>query len=213
MVFEIYWNNEQATRVDSRLLEDALVLQFFYTNAEYKTKGEGVIRLALTLEQQCIEGTITYENLVEKINFYYQLSGKFEDDSWEIFQGKWVEEGETFQFDAIADIIEQNSSISDNDDLCAVISESGQFNNEASNQQNEINDIEIVPEANEEIATPYRYCFNRQRAARSDARVRTIQRKIELQYGLPEGSVKICNPDRTIISPLAKVGTLRERWE
>lgn len=210
MNFEIYWDNEQAVRVDSRLLDNALVLHFLYTNAEYKRKGEGVIRLALTLEQQYIEGTIAYGNLVDEINSSYQLSGKFEDDSWEVFQGKWVEDGQIFQFDAIADIDEQNLNISDHYNLNAVIPESHQFNTEVLNQQA---DIEVVPEANKEIAIPYRHSFNRQRAARSDARVRTIQRKIELQYGLPEGSVKICNPDKTIISPLAKVRTLRERWE
>lgn len=52
----------------------------------------------------------------------------------------------------------------------------------------------------------------RQRAARSDARVRKIQRSIELYYGLPQGSVKLINPDKSIIHPSAKIGTLRERW-
>ena len=43
----------------------------------------------------------------------------------------------------------------------------------------------------------------RQRATRSDARVRKIQRSIELYYGLPQGSVRLVNPDKTLIHPSA----------
>lgn len=50
------------------------------------------------------------------------------------------------------------------------------------------------------------------RATRSDVWVRTVQRSIELYYGLPEGSVRLVNPDRSIIHPSAKIRTLRERW-
>ena len=57
-----------------------------------------------------------------------------------------------------------------------------------------------------------RFGSNRKRATRSDARVRTVQRSIELYYGLPEGSVRLVNPDRNIIHPSAKIRTLRERW-
>ncbi|WP_205680640.1 hypothetical protein [Acinetobacter haemolyticus] len=57
-----------------------------------------------------------------------------------------------------------------------------------------------------------RFGAGRKRATRSDARVRTVQRSIELYYGLPEGSVRLVNPDRSIIHPSAKIGTLRERW-
>ena len=67
-------------------------------------------------------------------------------------------------------------------------------------------------EESEQSLSYLRIGANRQRATRSDARVRTIQRKIELYYGLPQGSVRLVNPDRSIIHPSAKIRTLRERW-
>ncbi|MFO1411898.1 MAG: hypothetical protein U1F13_06795 [Acinetobacter parvus] len=64
-------------------------------------------------------------------------------------------------------------------------------------------------EESEQSLSYVRIGANRQRATRSDARVRTIQRKIELYYGLPQGSVRLVNPDRPIIHPSAKIRTLR----
>lgn len=49
-------------------------------------------------------------------------------------------------------------------------------------------------------------------AARSDVRVGYYQRKIERLLSLPEGSVKLVNPDRSISHPAQLIGSLRDRW-
>jgi hypothetical protein len=49
-------------------------------------------------------------------------------------------------------------------------------------------------------------------AARDDVRVGYYQRKIERLLSLPEGSVKLVNPDRSISHPAQLIGTLRGRW-
>lgn len=51
------------------------------------------------------------------------------------------------------------------------------------------------------------------RAARSDASVGSITRKIERVFGLPEGSVALCGPDRKALRRDARIGTLRRRWD
>ena len=53
----------------------------------------------------------------------------------------------------------------------------------------------------------------RQRAARSDAKVGTIRRTIEEIFGLPTGSVQLCNPDGRKLKGNALIRTLRNRWE
>lgn len=50
-------------------------------------------------------------------------------------------------------------------------------------------------------------------AARNDVSVGYYQRKIERLLSLPEGSVKLVNPDRSISHPAQLVGSLRGRWE
>ncbi|SAL79940.1 hypothetical protein [Caballeronia telluris] len=51
------------------------------------------------------------------------------------------------------------------------------------------------------------------RAARADARVGTIKRRIERVFGLPEGSVVLLGPNGNALRADAKIGTLRRRWE
>lgn len=51
------------------------------------------------------------------------------------------------------------------------------------------------------------------RAARADASVSTIRRKLETLFGLPEGSVALCGPDKKPLRGDATIGTLRKRWE
>lgn len=51
------------------------------------------------------------------------------------------------------------------------------------------------------------------RRARSDASVGTIRRSIETIFGLPAGSVKLCDPDGRALRSDAAIRTLRKRWE
>ncbi|WP_156901620.1 hypothetical protein [Azohydromonas australica] len=71
---------------------------------------------------------------------------------------------------------------------------------------------EEVEESEEAVAVrtgkPVRF-----RAARADASIGTIRRKIEEIFGLPEGSVAICGPDRRALRADATIRTLRRRWE
>jgi hypothetical protein len=51
------------------------------------------------------------------------------------------------------------------------------------------------------------------RAARSDASVGTICRRIEAVFGLPEGAVALRGPDKKVLRSDATIRTLRRRWE
>jgi hypothetical protein len=51
------------------------------------------------------------------------------------------------------------------------------------------------------------------RAARSDTTIGVIVGKIEEVFGLPNGSVVLCDPEGKRIRSDAKIGTLRKRWE
>jgi hypothetical protein len=51
------------------------------------------------------------------------------------------------------------------------------------------------------------------RAARSDTTVGVIRTKIEEIFGLPEGSVALCDPDGNHMRSDARIGTLRNRWD
>ena len=53
----------------------------------------------------------------------------------------------------------------------------------------------------------------RQRAARSDAKVGTIRRTIEEIFGLPNGSVQLCDPEGRQLKANALIRTLRNRWK
>jgi hypothetical protein len=53
----------------------------------------------------------------------------------------------------------------------------------------------------------------RQRAARSTAKVGTIRATIEEIFGLPIGSVQLCDPEGRQLRAHALIRTLRQRWE
>ena len=53
----------------------------------------------------------------------------------------------------------------------------------------------------------------RLRAARADAKVGRVRSTIEDLFGLPEGSVILCGPDRKPLRADASIATLRRRWE
>ncbi|MDA0385573.1 hypothetical protein [Vibrio owensii] len=53
----------------------------------------------------------------------------------------------------------------------------------------------------------------RERKARSDADIATIEENIEEVYGLPEGSVVITNPDGSNARGDKHIGTLRDDYD
>ena len=53
----------------------------------------------------------------------------------------------------------------------------------------------------------------RVRSARDDASVKSIAKRIEKDYGLPEGSVRIENPSGKKARSDGKIGSLRKRWD
>ena len=129
-----------------------------------------------------------------------------------MFSGNWKEAWENYQFDILIELEEK-----DLPSLAAELEndESMTVDEETHNGQTFVEALDSPSLNNEESEQSLSYLrigANRQRATRSDARVRTIQRKIELYYGLPQGSVRLVNPDRSIIHPSAKIRTLRERW-
>lgn len=76
----------------------------------------------------------------------------------------------------------------------------------------EAGDLEIPKEIadgeDSRISSPTRF-----RVARADASIGTIRRKIEEVFGLPEGSVALCGPDKKGLRGDATIATLRKRWE
>lgn len=62
-------------------------------------------------------------------------------------------------------------------------------------------------------ATQSRAIYTRQRAARADARVGSIRSTIEEVFGLPEGSVRLCDPEGNSLRADARIRTLRRRWD
>lgn len=64
------------------------------------------------------------------------------------------------------------------------------------------------PQPNTKEQTPSRF-----RAARADASVSSIRAQIEKVFGLPEGAVSLCGPDKKPLRGNATIGTLRKRWD
>lgn len=54
---------------------------------------------------------------------------------------------------------------------------------------------------------------NRYRAARSDASVKSVEKRIEKDYGLPAGSIQINKPGGKDVRSDAKIGTVRKRYD
>ena len=73
-----------------------------------------------------------------------------------------------------------------------------------------------VPEGGMDVtstAKPKKSVDSRSSAARADASVATIRKNIESVYGLPEGSVELCNRQGKPMRGDATIATLRKRWE
>ena len=211
MLGEIYWNDLPAkvTRIGKK--DDEIFILFEGKINGYGRVQSGRIVLKMTTEFQVVHGVVEYHDEHGDFDLNYVLEGNFEDDSYEMFSGSWREEGHNYQFDILLELEERDlSSLATElpNDESIIVDE------EIHNEQTLVENSEDSNLNNEESgqASYLRVGANRQRATRSDARVRTIQRKIELYYGLPQGSVRLVNPDRSIIHPSAKIRTLRERW-
>lgn len=211
MLGEIYWNALPAkvTRIGKK--DNEIFVLFEGKINGYGRVQSGRIVLNMTTEFQVVHGVVEYHDEHGDFDLNYVLEGNFEDDSYEMFSGSWREEGHNYQFDILLELEERDlSSLATElpNDESIIVDE------EIHNEQTLVENSEDSNLNNEESgqASYLRVGANRQRATRSDARVRTIQRKIELYYGLPQGSVRLVNPDRSIIHPSAKIRTLRERW-
>ena len=84
-------------------------------------------------------------------------------------------------------------------------------------EEDEVWDVEELDSSDEQdedlaVVTASRKAA-RYRAARSDAKVSSIRAAIEEVFGLPEGSVALCGPDRRALRGDARIRTLRKRWE
>ncbi|OTH01024.1 hypothetical protein [Acinetobacter sp. ANC 4973] len=194
---EIYWDDYPSSSVGLAIQNDTLVLLFEGKSSEYRKSFSGKITIGLHLEEQILVGSLYYrseDGFQEEVR--YKLIGAFEDDSWEFFSGSWEEQGESYKFDALLEPIEKGTVNIETIDEMDIVEDSNKPRSDNAQARN-------ISE---------RQGAMRQRAARSDARVRKIQRSMELYYGLPQGSVRLVNPDKTLIHPSAKIGTLRDRW-
>jgi len=196
---EIYWNNYPSSAVNLTLENEKFFLIFEGKSSEYGSHFSGKITLHKNLNEQVATGSIyyQYENGSQE-TFPYKLIGAFEDDSWEFFTGTWEENCEIYPFDALLEVVELEEL-----ELKVL---------ETTENIIEVDSLHNYKEEKKAKKVSERLGAMRQRAARSDARVRKIQRSMELYYGLPQGSVRLVNPDRTLIHPSAKIGTLRDRW-
>ena len=212
MFGEIYWDNLPAKVHRIGQKDNEIFILFEGKINGYGRVQSGRIVLNMTTEFQVVHGVVEYHDEHGDFDLNYVLEGNFEDDSYEMFSGSWREEGHNYQFDILLEFDEKNlpslvTELESNESI--IVEEVGHH------EQTVIEGIDDSSLKNEEDRQDLSYLragANRQRATRSDARVRTIQRKIELYYGLPQGSVRLVNPDRSIIHPSAKIRTLRERW-
>lgn len=211
--------------------KELMVLRFFGETIEYREKFEGVVRLKLTTEEQEVNGTLIISDLDTKNDaFTYRLNGRFLDDSWQDFEGQWEDNQRLYNVTISYVGADNHLKIEypplESSQLPSAIEPiitdtqikllEVNLNDDKEIFDEEIkpvvsNNINAIPRINIESSADGR--FIRHRATRSDARVRSIQRKMELHFGLPEGSVKLCKPDRSIIHPSAKIRTLRGFWE
>lgn len=81
-----------------------------------------------------------------------------------------------------------------------------------SDESDERDEIDPACEVIEGTVTSRMGAPARYRAARSDASVGSIRRRIEAVFGLPEGSVNLCGPDGRALRADARIATLRRRW-
>ncbi|WP_436861095.1 hypothetical protein [Acinetobacter haemolyticus] len=209
MLSEVYWDGYPAnvTRVVRK--NDEIFVLFDGWSMEYRQAFSGRVVLKKTTEFQEWKGTIAYKDATGNFDLDFKLSGAFEDDSYEFFSGNWLEDGENYKLEILLEPEEKEINISQHNEK---IGESDEENPTEELSKIEPSQIEAIKQEEQSLKSAERFGAGRKRATRSDARVRTVQRSIELYYGLPEGSVRLVNPDRSIIHPSAKIGTLRERW-
>jgi hypothetical protein len=76
----------------------------------------------------------------------------------------------------------------------------------------EIEDLKLDAEVTNgegcRISNPTRF-----RVARANASIGSICKKIEEVFGIPEGAVKLCDPNGRPLRKDARISTLRNRWE
>ena len=214
MLGEIYWDSLPAkvTRVVQN--DNEIFILFEGKINGYGRVQSGRIVLKKTTELQLVHGVVEYQDGSGRFHLDYIIEGAFDDETYELFSGNWREADECYQFDVLLELEEQDLCVeedSNKDELPINQEETTTFTEEAVCLE-ELVEVEPNFEDEQSLNNVPRLGSNRQRATRGDARVRTIQRKMELYYGLPEGSVKLINPDRSIIHPSAKIRTLRERW-
>ena len=82
--------------------------------------------------------------------------------------------------------------------------------NEDSVSENEALELnaEVINGESRQISIPTRF-----RAARADASIGSICKKIEEVFGIPKGAVRLCGPNGKPLRKDAKMSTLRGRWE
>ena len=80
-------------------------------------------------------------------------------------------------------------------------------------EEEDYDDVYVEENEQDLAIQPSSRAPRRQRAARNDASVGTIIRKMEEAFGLPRGSVALRDPDRKILRRDALIVTLRRRWD
>jgi hypothetical protein len=193
MSSELYWNHTPAGFVSLYCQKGELLVFFEGTINETDQRYFGHIALKQTLEQQSIFGTIEYKTLGREVErFPYHLVGHFQDESWEIFKGEWLESDDTYEFNAI---FEPMSCVEDRQkELRAQWDYHDLFNSNINNSLTMARQKRVSPN----LADP-------------SMSISSVQRSMELSYGLPQGCVQLIYPDRSI-SLKTNVGKLRKRW-
>lgn len=191
---ELYWNDTGTEQVKITCIDQLMTVIFSYKDTDFACTYSGRIQLKLTTEPQIAYGTIEYHYNSGGIEYVdYELRGVFEDNEFEYFKGEWLENGSKDTFELFVEDQDSNEKTPE-----------------------KIQSVTDVQAEEQTLSTTNQSLTRskgiRRRAVRGDARVKNIQRKIELDYGLPEGSVKLHDPEQKM-SPLAKISTLRERWD
>lgn len=117
---------------------------------------------------------------------------------WQPYEtGSWIASEPEFSREDMQ-LLEENENAEEDLDELLEFDESEDFDE---------TDAEIS-ESQGRISQPVRF-----RAARKDAKIGTIKKKIEEVFNLPEGSVSLCGPDKRSLRSDATIATLKRRWE
>lgn len=191
---ELYWDHTPAGFVSLYCQQGELLVFFEGATSEKNQRYFGHIALKQTLDQQVISGTIEYKTLDHDIErFHYQLIGCFESETWEIFKGEWFENDEVYELNAI---FEPMSRVEDRQkELRAQWDYQVLFNPQLHNSFTMARQKQVS-----------------QHLADSSLSISSVQRSIELAYGLPQGSVQLVDPDHSDRLAQSNVGKLRKLW-